>query len=289
MNDLVIALASGISLGGTYALVILGLVLARRGTGVLSFAHGELMVVAGFVTGWALTQHEAFVVALILGVAASSVLATGFYQLALRQMVGLPEFMGVTATLGFAIILEGIIGLLFGGNEYTIALPGLSNSVVAIGDVRISATSVVVGFGGIVIAAVIAAALRYTQTGTQIRAAGQDALLASQGGVNVRWTFVASWAVSGALAGLAGIGYGSSTIVNSDLQSVMYAAVPALFLGGMDSIIGALVGSLILGLLQGFITTYIGGGELNMISYLLMLIVMLIRPHGLFGSGSTRI
>lgn len=287
MHEVVSSLMTGISLGGTYALVILGIVLANRGTGTLSFAHGELIVVGAFVTGWALAGGQGLFVAIVLGVAVTAVLAAGFYQFALRATVGLPEFMGVIATLGFAAMLAGLVAVVFGTTQFTITFPGLSGSVVTIAGVQVEATSAVVGVAGIVIASVIAAALRFTQIGTQIRAAGQDVLLASQGGINVKWVFVGSWAASGALAALAGIGYGSSTIVTVDLSSLLFAAVPALILGGLDSIIGALVGSLILGLVQGFTATYLGGEELNMISYLLLLVMMLVRPSGLFGSRSS--
>jgi branched-chain amino acid transport system permease protein len=284
VDRILVSVLGGFSLGGTYALVILGLVLAYRATGTLSFAHGQLTVVGAFVVGWALQGHFPFWISIPLGLAVSALLAAAFYQLALQQTIGLPEFMGVIATLGFAAMLDGLVSLVFGPVEYVITLPAVSHGVIRIGGVSVDSASMVLAAITIALATGMAAFLRFTSLGTQIRAAGKDPLLASQGGINVRWIFVGSWAASGCLATLAGVGYGSATIVSHDLQNLALAALPAMLLGGLDSIVGAVVGSLLIGLLQGFLAAFVGGESLNVVSYLLLLVVMLIRPYGLFGS-----
>jgi branched-chain amino acid transport system permease protein len=284
--DLVIvSLVSGVSLGGTFALIALGLVFAFRATGTFNFAHGELMLLAAFLVGkWQATHFGSFGVDFLLSVVVTAAVAAAFYLVVLRRTVGLPHWMGLIATLGLASCLDGLLAAVFGSNQYNIAFPGLPTGTVRILDARVSSTSLTVAGGTLLLALLLTVAVRFTRVGIQIRAAGQDALLASQGGINIRTVYTCSWALAGLLAALAGVTYGSTNIVNSDLENVALLAFPAMLLGGLDSIEGAVVGGLIIGVTQGFVATFWGGQYVDVVTYTALLVVLLVRPSGLFGT-----
>src|ERR1700691_4718538 len=126
MARVVIAVISGASLGGTYALIGLGLVLAFRATHTFNFAQGELMAFPAFILGFLLTKEQwGFGLALLVSLVIAAVLGMLMYWLALRRTVGLPVFMGVVATLGVATILDALISITFGTAQYAIRIPGM--------------------------------------------------------------------------------------------------------------------------------------------------------------------
>lgn len=289
MSSLAAAFVNGALLGSTYALISLGLVLVFRATYTFNFAHGEFMLLpaimlAAFVAG---TQLP-FVVALILSLLLVAVVAAGFYALVLRHTIGLPHWMGLVATFGIASILQGAIGIIFGSSERIITIPGMPTGAVDVLGTRVRTATLVITVVALVLALVVVAVMRWSHLGTLLRAAGQDPTLAAQGGIRVGWAYMGSWAVAGVLAGIAGILYGSTQIVNSSLIIVALSAFPAILLGGADSVEGAVFGGIIVGVLQGFITTYLGGQYLNVGTYLVLLAVLMFYPQGLFGTRTVR-
>jgi branched-chain amino acid transport system permease protein len=129
---------------------------------------------------------------------------------------------------------------------------------------------------------------RFTTLGVRIRAAGQNSLLASQGGINIQWVYLGSWVLACVLAGIAGIAYGSVNSVNSGIEDLALLAFPAALLGGLDSIPGSLIGGFGIGLVGGFVSAYMGGEYVTVVTYLVLLAVMLFMPHGIAGTRSVR-
>lgn len=285
MSPIIVSVAGGAALGGTYALVALGIVLAFRATGTFNFAHGQFMLFPAFLVGaWQAEHRASLAVSIIVGLFVISAIGLGFYLLVLQRTVGMLHFMGVIATFGLAAVLDGAMLIVFGSPAYNIDFPGLPHGVVVLLGTRVSETSLVITAFTLVLAAVVAAALRFTPLGIRIRAAGQDAILASQGGLNVRVIYMGSWALAACLAGIAGIAYGTTNLVNASLVDVALAAFPAILIGGLDSIEGAVIGGLLVGIAQGFIATYFGPQYLDVLTYGLLLVVMLVFPTGLLGT-----
>jgi branched-chain amino acid transport system permease protein len=285
MSTFSVALFSGAANGGLYALIALGLVLAFRATATFNFAHGQLMILPAFVVGaWVTKATMPLPVAIIVALLITAVIGALFYRLVLQRIIGLPHWMGFIASLGLASILDGALGLAFGSQTFSFKIPILPDGVTTIFGARISNTSIALLVLSVLLCTAIALALRFTFVGTAVRAAGQDALLASQSGINVRWVFLGSWALAAVLAGVAGIMFASTSIVTPDLGLIAWAAFPAVLLGGLDSVEGALVGGLLVGILQGFTTTYLGGGVTDVVSYGLLALVLLVRPSGIFGT-----
>jgi branched-chain amino acid transport system permease protein len=260
-------------------------VLAYRATGTFNFAQGEFMVIPAFIVGaWQAEQKASFGVSLIVALSVSALIGMIFYLFVLQRMIGLPHWLGLIATLGLATILDGFIGLQWGAKTYVINFPGMPTGTVNIFGAQISTRSLVITAVTLVFSVGVALALRLTQAGTQIRAAGQQSLLSSQGGIRVGFFYMISWGVAGALAGIAGVAYGSTTVVSPSLVTLLFAVFPAILLGGLDSVEGAIVGSLIVGVLQGFTVTYIGGEYQDLVTYTLLLVVLLVLPYGIFGT-----
>lgn len=285
MDLVAVSVIGGLSLGAIYALITLGLVLGFRATDTLNFSHGQFMLLAAYLTGkWqAATTLPFFVVALAALVIVGAVGAL-LYRVVLQRMVGLPHFMPVIATLGFAAVADGIMGIIFGAQQFVVHVPGLPAGFVTIFDARFTLASIVLTIFGFGLSLALAAGLYFTDLGRRVRAAGQDPLLASQGGIRVHAIYLGSWAVSTALAGVAGIVHASSTVVTPGMVELALLAFPAMLLGGLDSIGGAIVGGALVGLLQGFVAAYLGGEYVNVITYCILLLVMLFLPEGFFGT-----
>ncbi|MEU1956030.1 branched-chain amino acid ABC transporter permease [Nocardia rhamnosiphila] len=289
MDSAAAALVNGALLGSTYALVSLGLVLVFRATYTFNFAHGEFMLLPALLLAVFLAGTQLpFVVAMILSLLIVAAVAAAFYSVILRHTVGLPHWMGLVATFGVASILQGAMSIIFGSSERVISIPGMPAGSVEILGTRVRVSTLVITLIALALALAVVAVMRWSHLGTLLRAAGQDPTLAAQGGIRVGWAYMGSWAAAGVLAGTAGILYASTQVVNASLIVVALSAFPAILLGGADSVEGAVVGGLLVGVLQGFITTYLGGQYLNVGTYLVLLAVLMAYPQGLFGTRTVR-
>jgi branched-chain amino acid transport system permease protein len=285
MSSTVDVLANGLWLGSTYALIALGMVLAFRATQTLNFAHGELMLLPAYIVVKLLGSSGLPVYAAVcLAIVATAAVAAIIYLALLRRTVGMSMFVSVVVTMGVAVVLDGLMAIVFGPNDQYYKLPGLPTATIAALGTRISLFTIVMGVFGFGLALVVAAVLRYTHAGMRLRAAGQDPLLASQGGINVGRICLISWAIAGALAAVAGISYGASNVVNVSVIALALNAFPAMLLGGLDSIEGAILGGAIIGLVQAAVSVYANGALAGVVSYFVLLLTLLILPQGIFGT-----
>lgn len=288
MNQLVVTVVGGLTLGATFSLIALGLVVVFRATGVLNFAHGSVMLIVAFVVGlWTAKGHQFYLV-LAAALAGAALIGAAVYRLILRRTAGMPHFVPLIATMGLAVIGDGVFGIVFGSKQYVVRVPGLPNGVVTVFGARVSAAALTLSAFSIALALILSVVLRRTSAGRRLRAAGQDAVLASQGGINVHKVFMASWAGSAVLAGIAGVCYGASSVADASISDLALAAVPAMLLGGMDSVEGAIMGGLAMGLVQSFTSSYLGGQLTDVVTYGILLVVLLARPEGLFGTKPVR-
>jgi branched-chain amino acid transport system permease protein len=279
------SIVAGLFLGGTYALIALGLVLVFRATNTFNFAHGQMMLIAAYIVGkYANGTAGSFLVTLLIGSIIAAAVSCLFYLVVLRRLVGQSLFLAVIASLGLASLLDGILGIAFKSQQYAIDNPFLPSGSMTIFGARVQAATVVIAGMSLALAVLIALALQKTQIGIRVRAAGQAPLLASQGGINVRAVYVVSWGAAGILAALAGLAYGSTNLVSPGLVNVAHLALPAMMLGGLDSFVGAIVGGTAIGLLQGLTSTYVGGDHVDAVTYAVLLLVLVLRPNGLYGT-----
>lgn len=284
MELFVASLFAGVSLGGIYALIAIGLVLAFRATRTFNFAHGELMLLPAFIVAYAELRGSSPAYSIPVALAVSAVIGALFYVLVLRRIPSGDLFMAIIATFGLAAVLDGVMGIGFPAGQYSLTLPAMPNGGIVIAGARVPISSLVIAGITLALAIIIILVLRLSQLGLQIRAAGEDPILASQCGIRVRLIYRGSWAAAAVLAGIAGITYGSTAVVSTDMVSVGLVALPAIVLGGLDSIEGALVGSIVVGMVQAFTQIYIGGQYVYVVTYALLLVILLLYPQGLFGT-----
>jgi branched-chain amino acid transport system permease protein len=269
-----------------YALVSVGFVIVYRSTKVLDFAQGQLVLLGGF---GAFTLAQFFdgnaLWTLITAIAGSLVLGTLIYLLILRPLLNAGTLVLVMLTIALSIVLTSVVSLIWGVNTRFVKLNVPQAPLHLPGGITLSA----VGVGTIIAAVVIlggaALVLRYTRFGAATRAAAENPLLATYRGVNVPAIAAATWGFAMATAMLAGVSFSMQTGLSaSNAETLGFAAFPAVLVGGLDSMGGALVGSLLLAEIQGLGVRYVGANFSEPIGYLLLLAFLLVRPTGLFGS-----
>jgi branched-chain amino acid transport system permease protein len=290
MTSVAVAIISGFEVGATLALIALGIAVAFRGTETMNFAHGELMLLPAYIVGWGQARsHLPFGVLIALALLVGGAVAVTFHFLVLRRLSGGSLFTAVVATLGLASLLDAIMAILFpASNTYEINLSWLPSGTLSVLGARVGETDLMLAIFSLAVALTVACLLRFTAAGTRLRASGQDPLLASQGGIRVSALHSATWALVGALAGLAGICSGLSSVVSPAISGLALLALPVVFLGGLDSIFGVIVAGLLIGVMQGFINTYWSANSVDVVTYVVLLLVIVFLPHGLFGTRAVR-
>jgi branched-chain amino acid transport system permease protein len=285
MAKLIVAIVEGFALGGTYALIALGMVLIFRATDTLNLAHGQFMLLAPLlIVRWQNSSDSSFWWAMPLALVVVAAFGAATFWLLLRKVVGLPPFVGIIVTIGLASVADGAMAIIFGNQIFHMEVPGLPTGTFTLFGARLGQTALLIAGTSLAICLVTAGIVRFTRVGMRIRAGGQDPLLASLGGVNVTRVFAWSWAIGALLAGVAGVMYASTTVVSREVVAVAFLAFPAILLGGLDSIDGAIVGGIAIGLVQALTTAYIGGEWVYIITWLLLLGILLVRPSGIFGT-----
>lgn len=292
MNVLMQTIVSGLALGAIYALLGLGFVIIYRATDVVSFAQPALMVFGAYWTVYFATVMDlnfwlAVPLAAIIGAVAGAVIE----RLLLRPLVGRPPFAAVMVTIGVDIILRVITHDLIGLEQRRVGDPfGLQT--FAVGGLRISQSDTVVLLTAILVVAALLAFTKYAKYGLAMRAAAYDQETAMAQGIPVGRMFGLAWALAGGLAAIAGtlLSMGASSLSRSTWVFAL-KALPVIILGGLDSIAGAMVGGAIIGVSERLVTQYqsdiapwLGNGFSLIVPYFVMVLVLLVRPYGLFGT-----
>lgn len=271
--------------GALYALVGVGFVIVYRSTKVLNFAEGALALVGGyFFYSISVDVTRTFWIAILASLALSALFGALIYFVMLRPLIGQDALVLVMLTIALSIVLGALGLMVWGGNTEFVSTPAhgllhLPNSVV------LSVLNLWVLAFATVLLAIFASVLRWTRFGAAMRAAADNPLLASYRGINVGAISAWTWALAMVGASLAGIAYGATSGLSPNVGEVLgFAAFPAIVLGGIDSVAGALVGALILAEVQGFAVSYVGSAYGDVVGYLALLAVLVVRPTGLFGS-----
>ena len=274
----------GVFSGGLLALIALGFVLIYKGTGVINFAMGEFMMLGAyfFYTShvmWKLPMWLAFVVTLAAVAGAAALIERAI----LRPLSGQPVISILMATIGLASALHGTVDAVWGGNNYE--MPQLlPRKPFTFGEILIPG-QVVWSFA---IAALIITAFtlyfRYSRTGIAMRAAASDPMTACVLGIDVRRTQRLTWMFAGVVGAVAGIVVGSMTSLSPALGGAALGVLAVIILGGLDSIAGAIVAGLIIGVIESLTAGYLGGKVRDIVPYVTVLLILMVRPYGLFGT-----
>lgn len=274
----------GLLSGGLLALIALGFVLIYKGTGVINFAMGEFMMLGAYFcyttnVMWKLPMP----LALVLTLAAVALVAALIERTILRPLAGQPVISILMATIGLASALHGAVDAIWGGNNYE--MPQLlPRKPIVLGEILIPG-QVLWSF---LLAAVIIVAFtiyfRRSRTGIAMRAAASDPITAYVLGIDVRKTQALTWMFAGTVGAVAGIVVASMTSLSPALGGAALGVLAVIILGGLDSIAGAIVAGLIVGLIESLTAGYLGGKVRDVVPYATVLLILMVRPYGLFGT-----
>jgi branched-chain amino acid transport system permease protein len=281
---------SGIVVGSIYALSALGFVLIYKSSRVLNIAHGQIIAAGAFIT-YALTVWVGIHIAIsfVLSMIITFFLAMSVERVFLRRLIGEPIISVIMVTIGLMSIIDGIIYMTpFGAENFSFP-EFLPQTPITLWGVSISWTQMV----GVIITFVMIGAFTWffkaSTVGISMRAVSDDQFASMSIGISVPKVFGLAWATAGLSAAAAGGIIGNITGLNFDvLQSFGIIVFPVVIVGGLDSIFGAIVAGIIMGLIQQFAAGYLDGnwglnGTADVLPYIILLIILLIKPHGLFG------
>ena len=278
-------LINGLSLGFLYSLSALGFVMIFKSSSVLNFAHGELLAIGAFLflvlSAWAkLPIILAFFMTLIGCFALGFVIERFF----LRPLIGEALIQVIMLTLGMAIMFRGLLLFIFGGDIHNYAnfLPeGLS---LQLGFVEIPSVYMASFIIGIVFLILFGFFFKYSSQGIYMRSVADNQPAALSLGVHVRRVFALSWAIAALVCAMSGIVLGIINGINvHELSGIGLKVFPVVILGGLDSIGGAILGGVIIGLLETFTGGYFSTSLREVIPYIVLVFILMVRPYGLFG------
>jgi branched-chain amino acid transport system permease protein len=274
-------------LAAIYALIAAGYVLIYRVSRVLNLAHGELMMLGAYLL---LATASLFAgnpyIAIAASIGLSVVVGVLVYVLLMRKLTGEMVLAAVLTTVALGILLRGVIVLVWSAQQRYPAQPlGLTNFAIALpGGARISlcaallVTTTALVYGGLL------AFLRFGRWGVRMRAAGQNPLLAAQRGVGLHAVYALAWALSTLTGSLAGMLIALDSGLDQTMAIIGLKAFPAALVGGLDSLVGALVGSLIVAAVEVLLIHYVDPLLSEVVPFLVLIAMLIVRPWGLFGT-----
>ena len=278
---------SGLSVGSIYAIIAIGFVVIYKATKILNFAHGEVMMIGAYVCMVLISEyHMNFALACCITFFFSAMMGIVLERLIFRPMIGEPIFAAVMITLGLSILLKTMTGMVFGFGNLVFPSP-FKEAPFVIQSIVISRAHLWTIIVCVTVMSILMIFFKYSRLGIAMRAAAENQKSAFLMGINVKKIFSLSWLLAAVTASTAGVLLANVHVMNTNLSLVAIKAFPAIILGGMDSLGGALVGGIIIGvaenLVGGYLEVYIGGIK-EITVYILLFIILIIRPYGLFGT-----
>jgi branched-chain amino acid transport system permease protein len=276
-------ITGGLALGSIYGIVALGFVLVFKSTGVLNLAQGDFLMLGAYMSVTMLVTNDLGIyLALPLVALAMGLVGLAIHFSVMRRLVGQPFFSIVLVTIGIGTILRALILMLYGPIEKG-RLNAMPPGSFTIGSAQILwANVIIVGIIGVLLLAFMVF-FRYTRTGLHIRAVADNLEAAAAQGIKPDTVYAMTWGVSLALAGIAGLLFGNVNNVTPQASTIGLAAMPAAVIGGLTSLGGAVVGGLIVGVFELLLGYHLGQQWRQPASYMLLFIMLLVKPTGLFG------
>jgi len=281
---------SGLLLGGVYGLIAMGFVITYRSAGVFNIAYGQFAVLGAFMAwvflGSPTAPRMPFVPALALTLAAAVVFALAIERFLFRRMIGKPVVASFMLTLGLLAVLHSVVMLVWGARTTAIATP-LPKGPLFLGSIVLAREYLLASGLALLLAAGLAAFFRFTRLGLAMRAAYENQTAARCLGVRARRVAQIAWVLCAVIATAGGIIIASVIGVSLLLSELVMVVLAVVLIGGMDSLGGCLVGGLILAVSQQLASYYLNPllpGVDGIVSMVLIVVILLIRPTGLFGT-----
>jgi len=291
MTQFLQALVNGVSLAGIYALVALGFVIIYKSMQVLNFAQPALLLLGGYwVLYFATIWDLPFGIAILIGAALAALTGVVVERTTLRPMVGKPVFAVAILTIGLNTVIT-VIALDLMGVELRQMGDPWGFGFVTYAGLNIAHRQIAAIVTVVVLVGLLLAFFKFSRMGLAMRATAFDQEVALTQGVSVSTVFAMSWAIAAVLAMFGGVFLGSGIGLDRSAAVVALKALPVVVVGGLDSIAGAIVGALMVAVAETLAATYqpqyatfLGKGFSQLVPYLVMFLVLLVRPYGLFGT-----
>jgi branched-chain amino acid transport system permease protein len=280
--------ATGFSLGMVYALVAIGFVIILKCSRAFNIAQGHFVLIGGYLGyTFLVTFHLPLWAALVLAIATAAALGLLIERLALRPLVGQSELSMIMMTIALATVLEGLVTMIWGG-EYKTYHHVLPSFTLKVGQISVPPESLIGLMVSVVVVGALMGLFRYTRIGLAMRATAEDLQVVRSLGIRATTVYAVSWVIASVVGVVGGILLGGVSGVMIPLAEIGLKAFAVVLLGGADSIGGAIVAGIILGILENVAAGYLdpllpGGGFAQIFPFVVMIIVLIFRPYGLFG------
>ena len=275
---------NGLAVGSIYGLVALGFVLIYRTTELVNFAQGDLMMLGAFtcymfVVWYGIGYWAAFALSVVI----IGLLGAMLDRVVLRRVIGQPQFAVVMLTIGLGAVFRSFASMTWGSEIYSLPTPFSARQTLIAG-VSISHEYVSIIAGTLILCALLYAFFTRTTLGVAMQATSQNQLAAFYMGIPVKLVFSLIWAISAGVATIAGVLLAPVSLIDTNLGFIGLKAFAAAVLGGFGSIPGALAGGLTIGLIEMFSGAYLPQGFKDVAAYVVLLIVLMVYPQGMFGT-----
>lgn len=280
-------LTTGILVGGIYALVALGWVLIYKCSGVLNLAMGELTLIGAYVSLSFYSMGVPFILSLAISLVIGFVLGVLTERIFLDKLIGEPVLTVIMVTVGLSFFFKGCIELIWGTDTQVFAPAVFPLEPIRIGPLIIGQVYLWSFVAAIILLVVFVSFFKYTRWGLAMQATADDEMAALSIGVSARFVYAAAWAIAFMSAGVGGTLLGNINGLNISVGYLGLLVLPAVVLGGLNSVPGAILGGIIIGILQNFCGAYLDrffpGGVKEIAPFVFMAVFLLFKPYGIWG------
>lgn len=275
--------ANGVVIGATYGMTAMAFALIYKATGVVNFAQGEVMMLVAYVA-FSLSGALGWSFGPLMMVVIPAAMLIGFLieRIFIRPMLGEPVFSIVMVTIGLAVIIRGAVMLIWGSQPVDFPA-GFSNEVIRIGPVPFYEVQLYAVGSMAVLLAAAWAFFRFTRMGIAMRATANNETAALLMGIPVARVYAVAWSLAAGISAIVGVIFSAMLSLGPDLWFQGLKAFPAVIVGGLDSVIGAALGGLVIGIVENLAEGYIGQGLKEIAGFVVIVLVLMVRPYGLFG------
>jgi branched-chain amino acid transport system permease protein len=287
MELFIMTLTTGIMVGGIYALVALGWVLIYKCSGVLNLAMGELTLIGAYVSLSFYSMGVPFLLSLLFSLIIGFTLGILTERIFLDKLIGEPVLTVIMVTVGLSFFFKGSVELVWGTDTKVFEPPVFSIEPIRIGPLVIGQVYLWSFVAAIILLIIFVCFFKYTRWGLAMQATADDEMAALSLGVSARFVYAAAWSIAFMAAGVGGTLLGNINGLNISVGFLSLLVLPAVVLGGLNSVPGAIVGGVVIGVLQNFsgayLDKYFPGGVKEIAPFVFMAVFLLFKPYGLWG------
>lgn len=287
MELFLMTLTTGIMVGGIYALIALGWVLIYKCSGVLNLAMGELTLIGAYVSLSFYSMGIPFLLALLFSLIIGFILGILTERIFLDRLIGEPILTVIMVTVGLSFFFKGIVELIWGTDTRVFTPPVFPLEPIRIGPLIIGQVYLWSFVAAIILLCIFVGFFQYTRWGLAMQATADDEMAALSLGVSARFVYATAWAIAFMAAGVGGTLLGNINGLNISVGYLGLLVLPAVVLGGLNSVPGAIMGGIIIGVLQNlagaYLDKYFPGGVKEVAPFAFMAVFLLFKPHGLWG------